>query len=324
MKRILLIVCSLLLVLSCDDSKEKKTLLDSTGILNDISVVIDNGTWEGRVGEAVRDVLASPIYGLPTDNEPTFNMNQIPTNVFSGFVKKNRTILKIEVGKSSNITFKSNVYAQPQKVITVSGKTKDDVIKLLSDNSSKIIETFKTIELKEKQRLIRKVLYNSKDIKESLGVDLEFPSFYRIAKKDDSFFWIRRDINTGSLNLIVYELPLDKIKRNDSVINQIVKVRDSIGQKYIPGQLEGSYMVTEYNYTPFHSEVILDNKKTLETKGLWDFKNGFGSGPYINYAIEDKINNRWVIIEGFIYAPSVEKRKYIFELEAIIKSIKIN
>jgi len=107
MKRILLIVCSLLLVLSCDDSKEKKTLLDSTGILNDISVVIDNGTWEGRVGEAVRDVLASPIYGLPTDNEPTFNMNQIPTNVFSGFVKKNRTILKIEVGKSSNITFKN-------------------------------------------------------------------------------------------------------------------------------------------------------------------------------------------------------------------------
>jgi len=47
------------------------------------------------------------------------------------------------------------------------------------------------------------------------------------------------------------------------------------------------------------------------------------SGPFINYAIEDKTNNRWVIIEGFVFAPSVEKRDYMLELEAIIKSIKI-
>ena len=47
------------------------------------------------------------------------------------------------------------------------------------------------------------------------------------------------------------------------------------------------------------------------------------SGPFINYAIEDKANNRFVIIEGYVFAPSVEKRDYIFELESIIKSAKI-
>ena len=46
-------------------------------------------------------------------------------------------------------------------------------------------------------------------------------------------------------------------------------------------------------------------------------------GPFINYAIEDKINNRYLVAEGYVYAPSLDKRQNIFELEAIIKSIKI-
>ena len=46
------------------------------------------------------------------------------------------------------------------------------------------------------------------------------------------------------------------------------------------------------------------------------------SGPFVNYAVEDKKNNRWVILEGFVFAPSVEKRDYMFELEAIIQSVK--
>jgi hypothetical protein len=47
------------------------------------------------------------------------------------------------------------------------------------------------------------------------------------------------------------------------------------------------------------------------------------SGPFINYWIEDKANNRFLIAEGFVFAPSVEKRAYVFELEAIIQSISI-
>ena len=82
-------------------------------------------------------------------------------------------------------------------------------------------------------------------------------------------------------------------------------------------------MITEESYAPYLFEINLDNKPTYETKGIWDVKNAFMGGPFINYAIEDKINKRWVVIEGFAFAPSVEKRNYMLELEAIIKSAKI-
>ena len=174
----------------------------------------------------------------------------------------------------------------------------------------------------------RKSLYNDKVIQDNLGLSIQFPTAYRIGKtlatKEDKFYWLKRDIPTGYVNILLYELPYNALKRNDSMVNQIIKVRDSIGKKYIEGPKEGSYMITEDAYTPFHSETIIDNKPTLETKGIWDVKNAFMSGPFINYAIEDKINKRWVVVEGFAFAPSVEKRNYVFELEAIIKSIKIN
>ena len=82
-------------------------------------------------------------------------------------------------------------------------------------------------------------------------------------------------------------------------------------------------MITEDAYTPYLYETTVDGKPAYETKGIWDVKNAFMSGPFINYAIEDKANNRYVVIEGYVFAPSVEKRNNIFELESIIKSIRI-
>jgi hypothetical protein len=52
-------------------------------------------------------------------------------------------------------------------------------------------------------------------------------------------------------------------------------------------------------------------------------KNDFMSGPFISYAIFDIAHKRILVLEGFCYAPSKEKRDLMFELESIIKSIQI-
>lgn len=324
MQKFFLVASILLLVSSCKDGNPSndKVFQDSSGKINDISVVIDNDLWNGSVGESVRNLLTTPIYGLPQD-EPTFNINQIPSHVFSGFVTKNRTVLIIKTSNEASISFDTDVYAKPQKVITISGENIQAVINQINENSEQIINTFKNIEIHHKQQQIKKVLFNTKPIQEKLRLNIDFTTAYRIAKNDGNFFWIRRDISTGTVNIMLYELPYTAVKRNDSIINQIITIRDSIGKKYIEGPVEGSYMTTENAYTPFNSETILDNKPALETRGLWDVHNAVMAGPFINYAIEDKANNRWVIAEGFAFAPSVEKRDLMFELEAIIKSIKI-
>lgn len=335
MRKLLFSAIVLAVLTSCKEKKSSKEdiILDSSGNINHVSVVIDNELWKGSIGEAIRNVLAAPIYGLPQD-EPMFTINQIPPSVFSGFVAKNRTILKIEYSNQAGITISDNVYAQPQKVIVISGKTKEDIINEINTNASKIVTTFRNEELAERLRQMNKSPHNYKSIKEKLGLTLQFPSAYRIAKSTDNFFWIRKDITTGTNNLMLFTVPFNDIKRNDSLISQIIKIRDSVAKTHIKGRQDGeisangekmeSFMTTETAYSPFISETIINNKSTIQTKGLWDLKADFMGGPFINYAIEDKINKRWVIIEGFAFAPSVEKRDYMLELEAIIKSVKID
>ena len=133
--------------------------------------------------------------------------------------------------------------------------------------------------------------------------------------------WFRQDIDKGSMNIITYTLPLID---NDSIINSIVAARDTIGKKYIPGQFDGTYMITEEAYTPFTKETELSNNPSFETRGKWEVKNDFMAGPFLNYTLVDKSKKRLVVVEGFTYAPSTNKRDFMFELEAILKTIKVN
>jgi len=325
MKKIILVVFSSLLITACGDgnSKGKITVPASSGNINNLSVVIDNDLWEGSIGESIREIFGAEVYGLP-QQEPLFTMRQMPTAVFSDFATKNRTILKIEKGKAVNTKLVDNPFAKPQKVAVVSGNSNKEIIEELQKNAAKIISAFKSTEIKEKQKRISKSLNKDISIENGLGLTIQFPSIYRVAKEENKFFWLRRDTNKGgNINLILYEMPLNSISEGDNAINDVIKMRDSIGKVHIPGPIEGSYMITEEAYTPFFNETIIDNKPALETRSTWEVKNAFMAGPFINYVIEDKINERLVVIEGFAFAPSIQKRDYMFELEAIIRSLKI-
>ncbi|MCB0383269.1 MAG: DUF4837 family protein [Psychroserpens sp.] len=318
-----LLLTTIVLFYGCNDENAKRIIPKSSGgSLNDITVVVDNLLWENNVGEVIRDTLAAPVEGLSVD-EPQFRLRQMPPSVFTGFATKNRTVLKIEKGKPAGTLILSDEFAKPQTLVVISGDTNAEIIDQITSNSAKIIDAFLKEELKEKQRRISKSLFNDKELQDQLGLSLKFPTAYRIAKNEDGFFWLRRDIETGTVDMMLYEVPLSSIRKGDSTVVDVVRLRDSVGKIHIEGPLEGSYMGTENAFTPFISETILDNKPAFETKGLWDVKNAFMSGPFINYAIEDKVNNRIIIVEGYVFAPSVAKRDYMFELEAIIKSIHI-
>lgn len=322
MKTILGIAFSLILFTSCNNSKDQRIIPASNGNINRLLVVVDNLLWDDSVGETIRDVVAAPVPAL-NQEEPLFSLNQMPPMVFEGFATKNRIILKIEKGGDAGMVIKKDVYARPQTVVVVSGKTDEEIKDQLERNGDEMIAAFKKEELKENQRRIKISLMDDSALEKTLGVKLNFQTAYRIAKQDDDFFWIRKDIPTGTMDIMIYEVPLNAIKKGDSTIIDIVRMRDSIGEAHIPGPVEGSYMITEEAYTPYLFETTIDGKPAYETKGIWDVKNAFMSGPFINYAIEDKAHDRYVVIEGYVFAPSVEKRNNIFELEAIIKSIKI-
>ncbi|MDR5591375.1 DUF4837 family protein [Christiangramia sp. SM2212] len=328
MKRSLILLASIFLLISCKNEdktsqKSDRILSDSSGNINQLTIVIDNELWEGSVGEAIRTNLAAPVDGLPQE-EPLFSLSQIPPETFTGFVRNSRIFLKIEEGGNKGMDLIEDEFARPQTGIVVQGGSSNDIIDVINKESDSIIKLLKKTELTEKQRRIRKSLNKDDALSEKFGVNLKFPSAYRYAKEEDQFSWIRKEIPKGSMEILVYEVPINKIENDSSVIANIIKMRDSIGEAQIPGRLEGSYMITEKAYAPYLFETKIDGKFAYETRGTWEVQNDFMAGPFVNYAIKDEKNNRFVVLEGFVFSPSRGKRDNIFELDAILQSAKID
>ena len=75
MKQKAFILFFLALLLSCSDSNQK-LLPNSSGNINNISVVSSDEIWEGKVGEVIRENFGRPIYGLP-QIEPRYILQNI-------------------------------------------------------------------------------------------------------------------------------------------------------------------------------------------------------------------------------------------------------
>lgn len=326
MKKLFSLIALILIVfVSCNNNEsnsDDRVLTSSSGNINNVSVILDHEKWEGAIGEAIRKTLAAPVDGLPQE-EPLFSLNQMPPESFTGFVRKNRLFVLVEMGKQAGFQIYKDPYAIPQRGILITGQNIDEIVEEIHQNSERIISAFKTVEIKEKQRRMNKSLKDDSSLRNKLGISLKFPSAYRYAIEEEDFFWIRKDIPKGMMEIMVYQVPLHVIERDTNTIANIIKMRDSIGEAHIPGPIEGSYMITEEAYAPYLFNSQIDGKFAYETRGTWEVKNAFMAGPFINYAIRDEANNRYVILEGFAFSPATSKRDNMFELEAIIQSVRI-
>ncbi|MGM0635375.1 MAG: DUF4837 family protein [Bacteroidota bacterium] len=324
MKRIVFLSLLLVFFLACKDKQSDQSSRGSysasSGNINSLNVVLESDDWNGEIGESIREHFAANVDGLP-QQEPLFNLNHIPPQAFSGFGRKNRLFLKIEKGKPSVYKNFTDSFAKPQTGIVVGGKTEQEVIQLLDNHSPEIIKSFKKTEINEQLRRIAKSPKDIQSLKEALGVSLLFPSAYRYAKRDNDFFWMRKDIKNGNMELLVFETPISSIENDNEPIDNIIRIRDSIGKKHIPGPREGQFMETEEAYAPYIDTITFRGRNAFEVKGTWEVKEAFMAGPFLTYAIKDEKNSRYVIAEGFVFKPSYAKRNHIFEIEAILKSL---
>jgi len=292
---------------------------ESNGRINDVMIVMNKNDWENSLGKTIREGLSQPYEGLPTD-EPKFNLFYLNPKAFSGFTKKSRNILWFVNSDLNEFKLMENPFSKPQIVVKSAFEDNDLHKFYFKENVNLIINLIFNNERKEKLRRINKSLSRSKDLENRFGIKLKYPSAYKTVKDTSNFIWIQKDIQKGHMNIISYSIPIKDFNSFNS--KRIVSIRDSIGELYIPGRLKESYMITEKAYKPFFYKSKKETKTLYITKGTWEVYNDFMAGPFINFFIEDINNKRWIVIEGFAFAPSTKKRDYMFELETILNTIK--
>lgn len=318
MKKALFLLLSLPLALVCCNEKgsEKDTGQEK---VNQVSLIIDDQLWKGVIGDSLRNKFASPVIGLPQE-EPLFTINQYPVKLLEGYMANNRNIIVVKK-TDTRYEIRENQFTTPQNVVYIYGKTTAEILDLIEQNYPAIIEKIRATEIRQAQQQLGKSLLNDKSLDKKFRIALDISPDYRLVMQRRRFLWFKKEITSGSMSVIAYEVP-ERLFGKSANVNEIVRSRDSIGRRYIHGTRPNTDMVTENSYTPYFTAVKLDGRDALETRGNWELNNDFMSGPFLNYCIHDVRRKRYIVLEGFCYAPSREKRDLMFELEAILKSVR--
>lgn len=321
-----LFLIAFLVLSSCKEGQKHDYLPESIGAYNTLTVVINNDLWKSQVGDNIRRHFAAPALGLSWD-EAQFSITQIPHQVFSGSVRNTRAVLYVMEDTLDIAHMKSNMYAKPQLIGVIKGRNQDEIIDNLNEKAPEFVSDFKKLEIQEAQKKFLKSLSQEKALGEKFGITLNVPSVYKVGREEDNFVWIDRQIQKGNMNIIAYSVPWDTFKNDSTFVKDIVRMRDSIGELYIPGEDipdKNNHMITEKAFSPYIFPAEVGGRKAAEVRGRWEMSDYPMAGPFLTYIINDKPNNRKLVLEGFTFAPATEKRDYMFELEAILKTVKFN
>ena len=311
---------TVLILVSCD--KEVKNFKpQSSGRINSISVIIDKPSWDGKIGDAIRDNYASEFIGLPQVGE-AFTLNHIPYEAFTGFGRTARNVIYINKKKQDKPRMIRDRYARPQLFLEVSGLDNESIIQGISSSFEFSSAQFQNGEITENKNRILNSLLKDTGL-DSLNISLKIPSAYSLFKNEPETVWLQKPLKNGTSNLIIKDLNSSVSDFEKINLNDVVSLRDSIGKEFIPGRVENSYMITEKEYLPYMSYQTVNGFEAIETRGTWEVKGDYMGGPFINYIIKDTLNNSLLYVEGFVFSPSQRKRDKMIELEAVIKSMVI-
>ncbi|TVR78322.1 MAG: DUF4837 family protein [Chitinophagaceae bacterium] len=340
--------CSLIiLMVACEEDEASRLgmLPPAHGSNDEILVIADSRAWAMNHKEVAEAVFKRDFIGLP-QIEPVFDMRHVSYDEFSNLFRRIRNIVfiatqdentemaqfirrNISESNSSNILenpdflyfFKREVWAKPQLVLFFFPKNRETLAELMENQADNIISLIQEHELKRYRALTffkEKQPRLMNDIHKNTGIKMQIPGEFLTAKTDEqSYYWLRRDIDDASMHLFIYgkDVSRDTLGRNPGI-----HLRDELG-KFVETPTPGAFMKTEHNLRHFETEIQINNKNIMVTRGLWRMENDFMGGPFLNYTWFDESKNKIYMVDGFVYAPAVRKRKYVRKLEAILSTI---
>lgn len=320
--------CSLFILLiffsfSCDRSKSGTQ--KSKGRPNEILVVTDDPKyWSGMPGSEIREFLTQPVYGLPQP-EPAYNLINVNSKDFNALFKTFRDVLIIEVKPELDsiiVETKKNLWAFPQRVVRISGKSDSAVAQAFLMRKEAIFSLFEEVEM-ERLSIANQVAAQTKitsAIEKRFGINIKVPAGFKVSKEFENFMWIRQEASKFSYGLILYSLPY----KDTAAFNPLtlLSVRDRFLKENIPGPIAGSYMKTAIEEVPPQSKIIdFKGLFAVETRGLWELENDFMGGPFLSYTFVNFYTQKLITISGYVYAPGTTKREHMRQIEAILNSM---
>ncbi len=327
MKKIIFLFLSILAI-SCNQKKlEDSTPIkpSASGKAGEIVVVAPDKQWDNHVGDTIFYTLSQPFPILPQD-EAFFDVIHIDPSSFKSVFKTHRNIIFININKSykkPKVTFEKDRWANSQLIYNFYAPDTASFYKLWQAHSKKLINAYFNKEIKSYQNAFESDLNLEviKTLKQKYHIYLAIPSTYNLDVKKPHFAWLSRETAISSQGILIYDYPYTD--KNTFTTNYLIAKRDEITKKNVPGPNPGTYMQTEKRVPIISEKINLNGQYAILLRGLWYTKNYFLGGPFVSITTLDKKRNRIVTVDAYVYAGKQKKKLYMWQVEAIIRTLKI-
>ena len=327
MKKLLVIALfsiSLILTNSCNLRTE--TLKPKvSGLAGEVIIVMPQQDWDSGIGDELRKILSTDMVGLPQP-EPEFDLIHVTPNNFDKIFTSHRNIINVKISSNyldPKIVVLNDQWSFPQIVMNITAATDSTCINLLRDNADQIVER---INQAERERvLINYKRYQEAGIYHELTkkyhISLMIPKGYNLDIDSANFIWVSNETPLTSQGIFIYFYPYTD--EASFLPEELVSKRNEFLKSYVEGPSDNTWMTTEDLFAPDFSEFEEDGQYYAKLRGLWKLENGFMGGPFVSLSTVDEKRNRIVTVDGYVYAPSEEKRELLRQVESIVHSLEI-
>lgn len=311
---------------ACSEAgSQGSSLVSSSGRSSEVLVVCDNTSWNSKMGDSIREVLLGSVPALP-QAEPMFRLSHIDESRFSPIYQKQRNILIFKLQKDisqSKMLVEKDKWAKPQVVITLTASDEESMMRAFEQKKEYMLSYIMDGEMRRFQRAQRSQedRHLNSLLQKKYKLSMVIPEGFFFAVKDDEFCWLRKETKYWGQNLMIYgEQYTDTVQFSQ---NYIKSLRNKFTRHYVFGSVDSSYVQIDDRCYPLLSKryVFHSSPYSIECRGLWGLFGNPGDkmgGPFVSYTFLDTIHDRVICVDGFLYAPSNEKRDLLRQLEAIL------
>ncbi|MEM6963747.1 MAG: DUF4837 family protein [Bacteroidota bacterium] len=344
---------SIMLYSCASDSSASYTpaLSGAMGKTSEIVVIADENVWEGTAGDTFRYYFESAYLILPQP-EPVFDLRhmtpeklyndpiyrELRTYVIIGNLSDEQSpvskMIKKDIGEEKlqrakenpnfHTVIGNNKWARGQLLAFIFGDSQDQLAENIKKSYPMIAKRVHDFD----QPQIGKMVYIKgrnfgieKVIKEKFDAEMKIPQEYFVAVDEPNTMWLRKETGELSSNIFIHQVPYTS---QDQFTKEGIKaIRDKLGKKHVTTEIKGAYMRTNDEYLPiFLNTMDLNGNYAVEARGIWDLVNDFMGGPFMSYLIHNKDSNQLLYVEGFVHAPSTTKRKFMEQIEHLLRQTK--
>ncbi|MBP5205787.1 MAG: DUF4837 family protein [Bacteroidales bacterium] len=327
MKRIsyFAVILALLTMFSCHHKSSTSGIkVDnfSTGKAGEMILAIDTGYWSKAAMKAIYEVIQQPQPAI-NQIEPMFDVIRCSNADYKASFMRHRNIVQFDYNPDypgNTFEIARDPLTKPQIHVKIRGNNQDSCLAIFLAHQDEIVKAMYDNDIARLQNAHRK-LNNpvvEKKIKEKFDISMTIPEGYFVGREEEDFLWLCFRTPKNDRFVMIYKSP-----KYDLTTENIVAERDRITKAYIQGAVAGAYpLVANIEGYPMRQELQLRYHNGVELRGLWETVRDKMGGPFYSFTQVSPDNASCITIDGFVYAPQEEKRDYLREVEAIVKSIQ--